>query len=95
VDHLEAALTYLLLVHSLSLEFHFNLVTLLHEKIKKLFRLLLHVFFIFVNENRLHDELIEPIEVLNAACRAVTGALPLLVGVKHLLVAAVRPIKVD
>jgi len=62
---------------------------LIHKEVEELFRLLLHVSLIFVNENGLHDELIEPVEVFRAAGVNTLVSFTLLVGVKDGLVAAI------
>lgn len=89
MHHPESTLANVLLIHAFLLELPFDLITLIHKEVEELFRLLLHVSLIFVNENGLHDELIEPVEVFRAAGVNTLVSFTLLVGVKDGLVAAV------
>jgi len=49
------------------LELVLNLFTLSHEQVEEVSALLLHVLLVLVDEHWLHDELVEPMEVLHAA----------------------------
>ena len=89
MHHPESTLANVLLIHAFLLELPFDLITLIHKEVEELFRLLLHVSLIFVNENGLHDELIEPVEVFRAAGVNTLVSFTLLVGVKDGLVAAI------
>jgi len=55
------------LIRSGVLELVLNLFTLSHEQVEEVSALLLHVLLVLVDEHWLHDELVEPMQVLHAA----------------------------
>lgn len=67
-----------------------NLRSLVHEQIEELLALLLHVTLVVIDEQWLHDELVEPVQVLGAAgivsLRFIFLFSLLLVRVKHVFV---------
>ena len=72
----------------LHLEFVFDFIPLLQKDIEKLFALFLHVFLVFVYENRLHNHLIKPVHVLcTPSVNFLCVMLFFLVGVEEVFVA--------
>ena len=54
-------------VRSIVFELVLNLFTLSHEELEEILALLLHVLLILVDEQWLHDQLVEAVQVLHAA----------------------------
>jgi hypothetical protein len=61
IHHVDGFLPEGGLIHALSREFLFDLIAFFHEEVEEFFRLLLHVLFIFVNEDWFHDKLVETV----------------------------------
>ena len=98
VDHFEMILVMpkmMMVLHcSLVFEFLFNLLPLLHKQVKEIHALFLHVFFVFVDEYRLHNQFVKPVKVFEAAFVAAHVVLLrgghwfFFVGVQHFFVVA-------
>lgn len=95
IHHIYGLLSQGGLIHALSCEFLFDLITFFHEEVEKFFGLLLHVLFVFVDKDRFHDKLVETVKVLRAASVNTLVRLSLLVWMEHSLVATVTLTQVD
>ena len=88
VDHLESLLPHMVHVEVLVSELLFDLVSLLHEEVEELLALLLHVLLVLVDEDRLHYQLVEPMQVFSASSvDSLITVMLLLVRMQHLFVA--------
>lgn len=88
MNHFEAIFLNILFIETFFSELKFNIFSVLHEKIKELLALFLHISFVFVNENWFHNELVKPMQVFITAGVDPPGSSSLLVWMEHSMITA-------